>query len=55
MDTIRQENDMLKLLEKLCKKDISHAALWYICFNYGLQRDSDQNKLARRIVDWVHV
>ena len=52
---IRQESDMSKLLEILCKKNVSRAALWYICFDYGLRRDGDQNKLARRLVGWVCV
>jgi hypothetical protein len=55
LDTIRQEDDMPKLLETLCKKGVSRAALWYICFDYGLRRDGDQYKLARRIVKWVCV
>ena len=55
LNTIRQENDMSKLLETLCKKSISRPALWYICFDYGLRRDGDQYKLARRIVKWVCV
>jgi hypothetical protein len=53
LETIRQENDMSKLLETLCKRDTSRAALWYICLDYGLRRDGDQYKLARRIVNWV--
>ena len=53
LDTIHQENDMSKLLETLCKRDISRPALWYICFDYRLRRDGDQYKLARRIVNWV--
>jgi hypothetical protein len=53
LDTIRQESDTRKLLERLCKKGVSRAALWYICFDYGLRRDGDQYKLARRIVNWV--
>ena len=55
LNTIRRENDMSKLLEMLCKRDISRPALWYICFDYGLRRDGDQYKLARRIVNWVRV
>ena len=55
LDTIRGENDMSKLLEKLCKRDVSRPALWYICLDYGLRRDGDQYKLARRIVNWVCV
>lgn len=55
LDTIRQGNDTPKLLEILCKRTTSHAALWYICFDHGLRRDGDQYKLARRIVNWVRV
>jgi hypothetical protein len=53
LNTIRREDDMSELLEKLCKRDVSRAALWYICFDYGLRRAGDQYKLARRIVSWV--
>jgi len=53
LDTIHRENDMSKLLETLSKRDVSYPALWYICFDYGLRRDGDQYKLARRIVNWV--
>lgn len=55
LNTIRRENNMSKLLEILCKKRVSRAALWYICFDYGLRRDGDQYKLARRLVNWVCV
>ena len=55
LNTIRMENDMSKLLETLCKRGVSRPALWYICFDYGLRRDGDQYKLARRIVDWVRI
>ena len=55
LNTIRQESDMPKLLETLGKKGVSRTALWYICFDYGLRRDGDQYKLARRIVNWVRV
>ena len=55
LNTIRTENDMSKLQEMLCKRGVSRPALWYICFDYGLRRDGDQYKLARRIVDWVRI
>lgn len=53
LDTVRRGSDASKLLETLCKKNVSRAALWYICFDYGLRRDGDQYKLARRLVKWV--
>ena len=55
LNTIRREDDMSKLLEALCKRTVSRATLWYICFDYGLRRDGGQHKLARRIVNWVRV
>jgi hypothetical protein len=55
LDTIRGASDMPKLLETLCKRNVSRAALWYICFDYGLRRDGDQYKLARRLVNWVRL
>lgn len=55
LDTIRRESDMQKLLETLCKTNVSRVALWYICFDYGLRRDGNQYKLARRLVHWVSI
>ena len=55
LGVIKGENSMPKLLEILCKRDVSRPALWYICFDLGLRRDGDQYRLARRIVNWVRV
>lgn len=53
LETIRTEIDMPQLLTKLCKRTVPLAALWYICLDYGLRRDGNQYKLARRIVNWA--